>query len=92
MKLREFPQSKEKVMLRRLFRKVFRRKHSLTLLVNQPMQDAIEEIGRNQGLTTPQVLRRSIAVLKFCRDEVRSGKRIIIRDAEGEPVKEIVGL
>lgn len=64
---------------------------SLKITASPAMTEVIEGIGRRNDWSNAGVLRRAIAIYKFCKEEAKAGNRICIFDANGVPIKEVVG-
>lgn len=50
----------------------------------------LNELALEKRITRAEVIRRSVALLALCSQAVKDGKRIMVLNQSGAPVKEIV--
>jgi hypothetical protein len=50
----------------------------------------LERISEESGITKTEVVRQGIALMRVCWDESKVGNRIVVQNAAGELVKELV--
>ena len=50
----------------------------------------LERISEESGITKTEVVRQGIALMRVCWDENKVGNRIVVQNAAGELVKELV--
>lgn len=62
----------------------------VTFQLDDNLDAVLGELATKQGLKKSQMLRRSIALMKFLEDERTQGNRIAITDDKGQVVREIV--
>ncbi len=66
----------------------------LTIQFGEQMDDLLEQLAKEKGITKAEVLRRALAIYKYADDETKSGeKRLSITSAkDNKIVKDIVNL
>jgi predicted transcriptional regulator len=62
----------------------------VTFELDDSLDDVLGALARKQGLKKSQMLRRSIALMKFLEDERDQGNRVAITDSHGDVLREIV--
>ena len=62
----------------------------VTFELDDKLDDVLGALARKQGLKKSQMLRRSIALMKFLEDERDQGNRVAITDNHGDVLREIV--
>ena len=50
----------------------------------------LERISEESGITKTEVVRQGIALMRVCWDESKVGNRLVVQNAAGEVVKELV--
>jgi hypothetical protein len=50
----------------------------------------LERISQESGITKTEVVRQGIALMRVCWDESKAGNRLVVQNAAGETVKELV--
>jgi hypothetical protein len=50
----------------------------------------LERISAESGITKTEVVRQGIALMRLCWDERKVGNRLVVQNAAGESIKEIV--
>lgn len=61
-----------------------------TVQLSGDLDKILSDLSKEQGVPKTQVIRRSLALLKYLEDERRSGGKVAITDQDGKVVKEIV--
>jgi hypothetical protein len=61
-----------------------------TVQLNDEMDEILSDLARQEGIPKTQVIRRSLALLKFLQEEERNGRKLAVTDNENNVVKEIV--
>ncbi len=62
----------------------------VTFELDDRLDDVLGTLARKQGLKKSQMLRLSIALMKFLEDERDQGNRVAITDNHGDVLREIV--
>jgi predicted transcriptional regulator len=62
----------------------------LTVQFEGRLEADLDQLAREQGVPKTQIIRRSIALLKYVEDERKKGHRLAITDADDQVIKEIV--
>ena len=62
----------------------------VTFELDDNLDTVLGDLAKKQGLKKAQMLRRSIALMKFLEDERDDGNRIAITDRKGQVLREIV--
>src|SRR5262249_34665134 len=50
----------------------------------------LERISAESGITKTEVVRQGIALMRVCWDESKLGNRLVVQNAAGEFIKELV--
>lgn len=62
----------------------------LNVSVTEQLDEALSELSERQSIPKSQLIRRSIALLKFLEDERERGLKVTLSDENDRVVKEIV--
>jgi predicted transcriptional regulator len=62
----------------------------VTFELDDNLDDVLGSLAKKQGLKKSQMLRRSIALMKYLEDERDDGNRVAITNGSGQVLKEIV--
>jgi hypothetical protein len=63
---------------------------TLTLKIGDDLLDAVDATAARQGIDRGGALRRGIALLDYLDIAARDGNKIMLTDADGTPIREIV--
>lgn len=61
----------------------------LSVNLNQESADYLQEYASDKGVSLTEAVRRVIGVSKFVHDEVDSGRKIVVVNKKGRPLKEV---
>jgi hypothetical protein len=50
----------------------------------------LERISTESGITKTEVVRQGIALMRVCWDEMKLGNRLVVQNADGQVIKELV--
>ncbi len=62
----------------------------LTVQIGPQLEEILEKMAREEGVTKAQIIRRAIAVLKFLDDERSLGHKVTISNKDDKIIKELV--
>lgn len=62
----------------------------LCVNLNQESADYLQEYASDKGVSLTEAVRRVIGVSKFVHDEADSGRKILVVNNKGRPLKEVL--
>jgi hypothetical protein len=58
--------------------------------IDSVLDNILTRLARKQNLKKPEMLRRTVALMKFLDNECLKGNRVAITDSSGQVIREIL--